>query len=36
MLNSEEVAIELLEKRSHKYSDRPVFSAADLYVLMRF
>ncbi|KAG8215888.1 cytochrome P450 [Butyriboletus roseoflavus] len=31
VLNSEEVAIELLEKRSHKYSDRPVFSAADLF-----
>jgi hypothetical protein len=32
ILNSEEVAIALLEKRSHKYSDRPVFPAADLYV----
>jgi len=31
ILNSEEVANMLLEKRSQKYSDRPVFSAADLF-----
>ncbi|KAF8553329.1 hypothetical protein OG21DRAFT_1442125, partial [Imleria badia] len=30
-LNSEHVAIALLEKRSPKYSDRPVFSTADLF-----
>lgn len=36
MLNSEEVAVELLEECSHNlnYSDRPVFSAANLYVLV--
>ena len=34
ILNSEEVAIALLEKRSQKYSDRPVFSIADLYVVL--
>ncbi|KIJ18055.1 hypothetical protein PAXINDRAFT_9140 [Paxillus involutus ATCC 200175] len=31
VLNSEEVAVELLEKRSNKYSDRPLFTLADLY-----
>ncbi|KAG9312714.1 cytochrome P450 [Chiua virens] len=31
VLNSEEVAIELLEKRSQKYSDRPVFSVSDMF-----
>ncbi|KAF8452275.1 cytochrome P450 [Boletus edulis BED1] len=31
LLNSERVAVELLEKRSQKYSDRPVFAAADLF-----
>ena len=37
ILNSEEVAIALLEKRSQKYSDRPVFSVVNLYVaLSRF
>lgn len=36
LLNSEQVAIALLEKRSQKYSDRPVFSVADLYVLVPF
>ncbi|KIJ18054.1 hypothetical protein PAXINDRAFT_37605, partial [Paxillus involutus ATCC 200175] len=30
VLNSEEVAVELLEKRSNKYSDRPLFTLADL------
>ena len=33
ILNSEEVAIDLLEKRSRKYSDRPVSSTADLCVM---
>ena len=36
VLNSEQVAVALLEKRSHKYSDRPVFSAADLCVFPAF
>ncbi|KIK87084.1 hypothetical protein PAXRUDRAFT_152429 [Paxillus rubicundulus Ve08.2h10] len=31
VLNSEEVAIELLEKRSRKYSDRPRLATADLF-----
>ncbi|KIJ19370.1 hypothetical protein PAXINDRAFT_7853 [Paxillus involutus ATCC 200175] len=31
VLNSEEVAINLLEKRSRKYSDRPGFATADLF-----
>ncbi|KAF8840002.1 cytochrome P450 [Paxillus ammoniavirescens] len=31
VLNSEEVAIELLEKRSKKYSDRPLLAIADLF-----
>ncbi|KIJ19362.1 hypothetical protein PAXINDRAFT_7846 [Paxillus involutus ATCC 200175] len=31
VLNSEEVAVELLEKRSRKYSDRPLFATADLF-----
>ncbi|KAF8835269.1 cytochrome P450 [Paxillus ammoniavirescens] len=31
VLNSEEVAVELLEKRSNKYSDRPLFALADLF-----
>lgn len=35
ILNSKEVAIELLEKRSQKYSDRPVISIADMYVFFR-
>ena len=34
ILNSEEVAIALPEKRSQKYSDRPVFFIADLYVVL--
>ncbi|KIJ19361.1 hypothetical protein PAXINDRAFT_7845 [Paxillus involutus ATCC 200175] len=33
VLNSEEVAVELLEKRSIKYSDRPLFATADLFGL---
>jgi hypothetical protein len=32
ILNSEQVASDLLEQRSEKYSDRPVFSALDLCV----
>ena len=36
VLNSEQVAVALLEKRSQKYSDRPVFSTADLYVFPVF
>ena len=36
VLNSEQVAVALLEKRSQKYSDRPVFSAADLCVFRYF
>ncbi|KIJ19369.1 hypothetical protein PAXINDRAFT_7852 [Paxillus involutus ATCC 200175] len=31
VLNSEEVAVELLDKRSIKYSDRPLFATADLF-----
>lgn len=31
LLSSEEVAIALLEKRSQKYSDRPVAAMSDLY-----
>ncbi|KIJ64539.1 hypothetical protein HYDPIDRAFT_111874 [Hydnomerulius pinastri MD-312] len=31
VLNSEELAIELLEKRSHKYSDRPAFSTTEMF-----
>ncbi|KIK95876.1 hypothetical protein PAXRUDRAFT_826569 [Paxillus rubicundulus Ve08.2h10] len=31
VLNSEEVAVELLDKRSTKYSDRPLFATADLF-----
>ncbi|KIJ19360.1 hypothetical protein PAXINDRAFT_7844 [Paxillus involutus ATCC 200175] len=31
VLNSEEVAVELLEKQSRKYSDRPVVATADLF-----
>ncbi|KIJ67345.1 hypothetical protein HYDPIDRAFT_84029 [Hydnomerulius pinastri MD-312] len=31
VLNSEELACEILEKRSRKYSDRPVISTADLF-----
>ena len=33
ILNSQEVAVALLEKRSHKYSDRPVLSILELYVV---
>ena len=36
ILNSEELAIALLEKRSDKYSDRPVYSVAELYVVPPF
>jgi hypothetical protein len=36
VLNSEQIAIAFLEKRSQKYSDRPVFSAADLCVFPVF
>ena len=36
VLNSEQVAVALLEKRSQKYSDRPVFSTADLFVFLTF
>ena len=36
ILNSEELAIALLEKRSDKYSDRPVYSVAELYVVQPF
>ncbi|KIK95878.1 hypothetical protein PAXRUDRAFT_139741 [Paxillus rubicundulus Ve08.2h10] len=31
VLNSQEVAVELLEKRSGKYSDRPLLAIADLF-----
>ena len=34
LLNSEEVAVALLDKRSQKYSDRPEFSPAEMYVLL--
>ena len=34
ILNSEEVANALLDKRSRKYSDRPVSAIAELYVVL--
>jgi hypothetical protein len=33
VLNSQEAAIDLLEKRSSKYSDRPLFTGFKLQVL---
>lgn len=36
LLNSEQTAIALLDKRSEKYSDRPAFSAAELCILSAF
>ena len=34
LLNSEEVAVALLDKCSSKYSDQPEFAPAELYVLL--
>jgi hypothetical protein len=32
VINSEEIARDLLEHRSHKYSDRPALATNELYV----